>query len=74
MYQRYWVVTESLVPRIFGGRWLNDAIAEFNYLKERHYHPRLLGETEADTLSEIKPLPAIDPTLPQSTPRSDRTQ
>jgi hypothetical protein len=57
MYTRYWVVTESLAPHIFGGGGFEDAIAEFNRLRQRSYHPRLLGETEADTLTEIKPLP-----------------
>jgi hypothetical protein len=56
LFQRYWVVTESLVPRIYGGGGLDDAIAEFNRLKAGNYHPRLLGETNRDTLREINPL------------------
>lgn len=43
-YQRFWVVTESLTPRIYTRSELEEAIAEFQHLLRNSYSARFLSE------------------------------
>ncbi|MEM6433285.1 MAG: hypothetical protein AAF773_05420 [Cyanobacteria bacterium P01_D01_bin.115] len=59
-YQRFWVVTESLTPRICSSSRLDEAIAEFQRLLRNNYSPRLLGEKADDSLQDLSlPEPAV---------------
>lgn len=52
-YQRFWVVTEFLAPRIYGSSGLGEAIAEFQRLLRNDYSPRFLGEKADDSLHDL---------------------
>ena len=52
-YQRFWVVTETLVPRIYSRAGLDDAIAELQRLQRNQYSPHFLGEKADDSLHDL---------------------
>lgn len=52
-YQRFWVVTESLAPRIYDSSGLDEAIAEFQRLLRNNDSPRFLGEKADDSLHDL---------------------
>ncbi|MEO1300461.1 MAG: hypothetical protein AAFW75_32770 [Cyanobacteria bacterium J06636_16] len=52
-YQRFWIVTETLAPRLFGRAGLNEANSEFQRLQRNHYFPRFLGEKADDSLHDL---------------------
>ena len=52
-YQRFWVITASLPPRIYGNSALEEAIAEFQRLLQNAYSPRFLGEKADDSLHDL---------------------
>lgn len=59
-YQRFWVITESLPPRLYGRSALEDAIAEFQRLLGTGYSPRFLGKQADDSPHDLSlPKPAI---------------
>ena len=59
-YQRFWVVTESLTPRIYDE--LEEAIAKFQGLLREGYYPHFLGEKADDSLHDLSlPTPAVSP-------------
>jgi hypothetical protein len=59
-YQRFWVVTESLPPRIYGRSGLTEAIAQFQILLRKGDSPRFLGEQADDSLHDLSlPEPAV---------------
>ncbi|NEQ48444.1 MAG: hypothetical protein F6K00_34905 [Leptolyngbya sp. SIOISBB] len=52
-YQRFWIITESLVPRIYGNSGLEEAIADFQSLLRHGYAPHFLGEKADDSLHDL---------------------
>ena len=60
LYQRFWVITASLPPRIYGNSALEEAIAEFQHLLQSGDSPRFLGEQADDSLHDLSlPKPAV---------------
>jgi hypothetical protein len=52
-YQRFWIVTASLAPRIYGRSALEEAIAEFQRLLRNAHAPRFLGEPADESLPDL---------------------
>ncbi|MDB9529614.1 hypothetical protein PN498_26725 [Oscillatoria sp. CS-180] len=59
-YQRFWIMTESLVPRIYDSSELNEAIADFQQLLRHGHVPHFLGEKADSLLQDLSlPEPAV---------------
>lgn len=61
-YQRFWIVTESLPPRIYSRPYLEWAVTQFQLLLREGHSLRFLGEKEDASLHDLSlPKPEISP-------------